>query len=401
MNCVKRLASVFLSLALLLHPAFAMEEADETEWVETMSSTEELAGKIGAAVLLERETGTVIYALSEKQHLPIASVTKIMTLLLTAERIDSGEISLEDEVSCSAYAASMGGSQIFLEEGEKMKLSDLIKSVAVSSANDAAVVLAEYISGSEGDFVELMNRRAKQLGMEDTLYANCTGLPCEGEHYSCAYDVGIAACALLSHDWIREYTTIWTDSVRDGSFGLSNTNKLIRFYPGATGLKTGFTQEAMYCLAASAERDGVEYVAIILHAPSSDVRFESAKLLLNHAFANYRLIRFEAAEAIPPVRVNMGVTEWIQPVPQGENRLLVKAEQARGIRREVQLTESVEAPVAEGSVLGSIRLLDESGTLLTAQSLVAGESVERVHWKSMLVRYLSLFFTGQHEITIK
>ncbi len=397
----RRIPALLLAAALLIQPVWANEEPEGEDpeiWeaVEALSSLEDVAGAVGGAVLMERETRTCLYESGGDERLPIASVTKVMTLLLIAEQVERGELRPEDTLTCSAYAASMGGSQIFLQEGERMTVEDLVKAVAVSSANDAAVLLAEASAGSESAFVQRMNRRAEELGMTNTLYANCTGLPCEGEHYSSARDVALLSCRLLEQDWIRGFTTIWTDSVRDGEFGLSNTNKLIRFYPGATGLKTGFTQEAMYCLSASAERDGMEFVAVILHAPSSDVRFESAKLLLNHAFANYRLVEVLPEEVLPPVPVTLGVCPWVQPVPAGERKLLLEKSQVSGLRKEVTLAEGVEAPVAAGQSLGWLRLLDESGKELARIELTAGEEVPRVTWGAMFLRLLRLTFTGKN-----
>lgn len=394
-----RALALILAALLLGLPVLAEEEEegfDSGAWaaVETLASPEDVSAAVGAAVLMERETLTCIYESEAHKHLPIASVTKVMTLLLVAEQVDRGELKLEQKLSCSAYAASMGGSQIFLEEGEEMTVEDLIKSVAVSSANDAAVVLAEAAAGSEGAFVQRMNSRAKELGMADTVYANCTGLPCEEEHYSCAWDIALLSCRLLTCDWIRNYTTIWMDTVRGGAFGLSNTNKLIRFYPGATGLKTGFTQEAMYCLSASAQREGTEYVAVILHAPSSDVRFESAKLLLNHAFANYRLLELLPDEALPPVPVTLGASAWVQPVLAGQQKLLLEKGRVSGLRKELSLMESVEAPVQAGQSLGRLRLLDAAGNELASLELAAGEAVPRVTWGSVLLRLLRMLFTG-------
>ena len=398
MKGIHRAVCLFLAVLLLALPVRAEEEEgfDGEAWeaVETLASPEDVAASVGAAVLMEKETQTCIYESEGHKRLPIASVTKIMTLLLVAEQVDRGELELGQKLTCSAYAASMGGSQIFLEEGEVMTVEDLIKSVAVSSANDAAVVLAEAVAGSEGAFVQRMNDRAKELGMEDTLYANCTGLPAEAEHYSCAWDIALLSCRLLRCAWIRDYTTIWTDTVRGGTFGLSNTNKLIRFYPGATGLKTGFTQEAMYCLSASAQREGTEYVAVILHAPTSDVRFESAKLLLNHAFANFKLVELLPDEVLPPVAVSMGASPWVQPVAAGEQKLLLEKGRTSGLRKELSLEAEVEAPVEEGQTLGWLRLLDASGSELARLELRAGESVPRVTWGAMLLRLLRLTFLG-------
>ncbi len=400
MKKLRRVWAMILMLALLALPAGAEdgeeEDFDPENWaaVEALSSLEDVSASVGAAVLMERETRTCLYESEARRHLPIASVTKVMTLLLVTELVDRGDLQLEQRVTCSAYAASMGGSQIFLEEGETMTVEDLIKAVAVSSANDGAVALAEAAAGSEGAFVEQMNQRARDLGMADTVFANCTGLPTQGEHYSCAWDIAILSCRLLDCEWIRNYTTIWMDSVRDGAFGLSNTNKLIRFYPGATGLKTGFTQEAMYCLSASAMRDGAEYVAVILHAPSSDIRFESAKLLLNHAFANYQLVEILPDAALAPVPVHMGTSPWVQPVLSGQTKLLLEKRQISGLRKEITLAEEAEAPVEAGQALGYLRLLDGEGRELARAELTAGETVPRASWGAVLLRLMRILFLG-------
>ena len=220
-----------------------------------------------SAILMEKETGTVLYENNAHEKLEPASVTKVMTLLLIMESLDSGRIKKEDMVSVSAYAASMGGSQVFLEEGEQMSVHDLLKCIAVSSANDAAVAMAEHLTGSEAAFVDRMNSRAAELGMKDTHFSNCTGLPV-GEHYTSAHDIALMSRQLiLHHPDIQSYATIWMDSIRGGAFGLSNTNRLIRFYNGATGLKTGFTDSALYCLSATAERDGMELISVIMKSP--------------------------------------------------------------------------------------------------------------------------------------
>ena len=379
----KRIALIVVFiLALGLLPVRA-EEAEEVfdpepwESVEAMASLEDVAARVGAAVLVERETGTCLFEHNAHARLAPASVTKIMTMLLACEAMDAGSFTEETLLTCSAYASGMGGSQIFLKEGEQMSAGDLLKSVAVASANDAAVVLAEAVAGSEGDFVRRMNERAAELGMADTVFSNCTGLPAEGEHLTSAWDIALMSRALLGHDRIRAYTSIWTDSVRDGAFGLSNTNKLVRFYEGCTGLKTGFTQEAMYCLSASARRDGTEYVAVVLHAETSAERFEAAKLLLNHAFAGWTL-RNVLPEALPPVAVTLGREKYLQPVLTGDPRLLLRKEEAAKLQQELTVEERVEAPVAAGQELGRLRVLDGSGNVLLTLPVTAPAAVERL-----------------------
>ncbi len=397
---VRKLCFCFmLAFSLLLRPALASEEEevfDPVPWeaVETLSSLEDVAGRVGAAVLMERETGTSLYEHNAHARLSPASVTKIMTMLLVCEALDGGGLTEETVVRCSAHAAGMGGSQIFLKEGEAMSVGDLLKSVAVASANDAAVALAEAVAGSEGEFVARMNERAGELGMKDTRFANCTGLPAEEEHLTSAWDIALMSRELLGHDRIRAYTSIWTDSVRDGAFSLSNTNKLVRFYQGCTGLKTGFTQEAMYCLSASALREGTEYIAVVLHAETSAERFEAAKLLLDHAFALWQLVDALPDGALPPVAVELGTEKYIQPVMGGSTKLLMKKAEAAALRKELELPEKTQAPVAAGQALGRLRLLDGEGRELLSLPVVAPAAVPRLGWGRVFLFCLRALVTG-------
>ncbi|MDO5311127.1 MAG: D-alanyl-D-alanine carboxypeptidase family protein, partial [Clostridia bacterium] len=272
-----------LSLALLFSSTAAYAELSAA--ADAKTSAQLINAKSG--ILMEASTGEVLYEQNADERLPIASVTKTMTMLLIMEALDEGKISLNDTVTVSEYAASMGGSQVFLEVGEQMSADDMLKAIAVASGNDAAVAMAEFISGSEGAFVEKMNKRAAELGCTNTHFINCNGLDETEEHYSTARDVALISRALISHKKIFDYTTIWMDSLRGGSFGLSNTNKLIRFYKGANGLKTGSTSTAKYCLSATAERDGMQLIAVIIAAPTTADRFSSASALLDFGFANF------------------------------------------------------------------------------------------------------------------
>ncbi|MCD7946612.1 MAG: D-alanyl-D-alanine carboxypeptidase [Clostridiales bacterium] len=311
--------------ALLLTAAFVslLPGAWATETEETTPVT--ISAKAG--VLMERETGTVLYEENAHEALEPASVTKVMTMLLVAEAIDSGSISLEDTVTASAYAASMGGSQVYLEEGEQMTVSEMLKAVAVASGNDAAVALAEHLRGSEEAFVAAMNQRAAELGMEDTHFCNCTGLPAEG-HVTSAYDIAVMSRELLSHEVIRDYTGIWMDTLRNGTFQLANTNKLIYYYDGATGLKTGFTQGAGFCISASAERDGMELIAVVLGSETSSDRFESAKTLLNYGFGGWTVTDVTGGVALPPVSVTLGEAESVPTTVEGDECSSPRAMQA-------------------------------------------------------------------------
>lgn len=344
-----------------------------------------------SAVLMDLATGTVLYEVNAHQPMAPASVTKVMTLLLIMEAIDSGKIGWQDMVTASEAAAAKGGSQVYLKVGETMSVEEMVKSIAVSSANDCACAMAEYIAGSEAGFVERMNQRAQELGMENTHFVNCTGLdddPSAAEHLTTAYDIAVMSRELLlNHPDIKRFTTIWMDTVRNGSFGLSNTNKLVRFYEGTTGLKTGYTSSAGHCLSASAQRDGLELVAVVLHCASSADRFQSAKALLDYGFANYALVPVQDEAALPAVRVVLGAQEEVKPVISGPEQLLIAKEQKQSITRGVTLEPSVQAPVSQGQRLGTltVRAGDE---VLAEVPLVAETAVTRLTWKDLFLDFL-------------
>ncbi|MDR2360899.1 MAG: D-alanyl-D-alanine carboxypeptidase [Oscillospiraceae bacterium] len=367
----------------------------EEPWVDVMADAADAIVASKSLLVMEKITGTVVSAHNEHERLAPASVTKVMTMLLIAEAIDGGNLNPDDVVTASANASGMGGSQIYLKENERMTVRDLLKSVAVSSANDASVALAEYLSGTEQAFVAKMNARAKELGMNDTVFANSTGLPTAAEHLTSAYDIAVMSRELIRHEFIREFTTIWTDTVRGGEFGLSNTNKLIRFYPGATGLKTGFTSEAMYCLSATAERGGVEFIAVIMGAPTSDQRFDAAKALLNSAFADYTLVDTAPSEPIAPALVPLGKVSTVQPVlPSGSEKLLITKDQAANLSRVIELYDDRAAPIEKGQEIGRLKVLDPTGRILADVPLAAGDSVGKLSWTDMLLKYLYVMFTG-------
>ena len=344
-----------------------------------------------SAVLMDLATGTVLYEANAHQPMAPASVTKVMTLLLIMEAIDSGKIGWQDMVTASEAAAAKGGSQVYLKVGETMSVEEMVKSIAVSSANDCACAMAEYIAGSEAGFVERMNQRAQELGMENTHFVNCTGLdddPSAAEHLTTAYDIAVMSRELLlNHPDIKRFTTIWMDTVRNGSFGLSNTNKLVRFYEGTTGLKTGYTSSAGHCLSASAQRDGLELVAVVLHCASSADRFQSAKALLDYGFANYALVPVQDEAALPAVPVVLGAQEEVKPVISGPEQLLIAKEQKQSITRGVTLEPSVRAPVGQGERLGTlaVRAGDE---VLAEVPLVAETAVTRLTWKDLFLDFL-------------
>ncbi len=348
-----------------------------------------------AVVLMEKETGRVLYAENEHEKLEPASVTKVMTLLLVMEAIDAGALRYEDVVTVSDYAASMGGSQIYLKAGEQMTVEDLLKGACVASGNDACVALAEQVAGVTELFVDRMNNRAGELGMKDTHFVNCTGLPAAG-HVTSAYDIALMSRELiLRHPDVRRYTTIWMDTLRGGDFQLSNTNKLIRFYDGATGLKTGSTDSAGYCISATAERDGMELIAVTLKADTSQARFEDAKTLLNYGFSAYALLDAGAGVELPPVAVRLGTAAAVPPViDETGRRVLLERSKGAGAERTAELAELVEAPVAAGQELGRI-VLTAGGEELASVPVLAGESVPRLTWGEMFLRLLRLSVTGE------
>lgn len=384
---MKKTASILTALLLcflLAAPAAALDAQDP--------AAPEVAAP--SAVLIERETGTVLYAKDETERRPPASVTKVMTLLLIAEAVDSGELALDDMVTASERAASMGGSQIWLEVGEQLSVSDMIKCVAVVSANDCAVALAEHLCGSEAAFVERMNQRAEELGLENTQFTNCTGLFDDTAHYTCALDIAVMSRELLGHEWIKDYTTIWMDSVRDGASELTNTNKLVRYYEGCTGLKTGYTSTAMYCLSASAERDGTEYIAVIMHAESIESRNKDASALLDYGFANFRLCPLTSGEELPDVAVELGTEASVTPVYDGGGAVLLRTKDAQGLTWSLDLPESVAAPVRAGERLGTLTLSNSSGPVAEVPILAGGTS-ERLSAPGIFIRLVSLLFCAE------
>ncbi len=376
---MKRFLPAALAAALLITGAGAVTGAPEVT--------------APSVILMEKTTGTILYEQDAHAVYEPASVTKIMTLLLTFEALDAGLISLDQKVTASAHATSMGGSQIWLKENEQLTVDEMLKAVSVVSANDCSVALAELIAGSESAFVERMNQRAAELGMTSTTFHNCTGLPVEG-HVTTAYDIALMSRELiLNHPDIRNYTTIWMDSLRDGAFQLSNTNKLIRFYDGATGLKTGSTDAALYCLSATAEREGMELIAVGVHAPTSDDRFESAKALLNFGFAHYALLTVQPEQALPPVDVVLGESAVVQPLLSDQPTVLLEKAQAGNAQQSLSLAESVEAPVEAGQKLGELTV-SVDGQTVASIPLVAAEAVPRLGLGGIFLRLLDGMFAA-------
>ena len=372
---MKRVA-LFLVLCLLLSPL-------RVQAVEL-----ELSGK--SACLMDTATGTVLYEKNSHEKLAPASVTKVMTMLLIMEAIDSGKIKWDDTVTASEAAAAKGGSQIYLKVGETMSVSDMVKSIAVSSANDCACAMAEHLAGSESAFVDMMNARAKELGMNDTHFVNCTGLDDDEnakDHLTSAYDIALMSRELLkNHPDIKKFTTIWMDTVRDGAFGLSNTNKMVRFYSGCTGLKTGFTSGAGYCLSASAEREGLELIAVVMGCDTSANRFAACKSMLDYGFANFALAQPELP-ADSKVPVKLGVSDFASAVPAQETKLLIDKAQRGSVTTEVTLEESVTAPVSLGQRLGTLRI-KAGEQILTEVPMVAQDAVPRLSYGQVIIRVL-------------
>ena len=343
-----------------------------------------------AALLMEKTTGQILFAQNEHEKLEPASVTKIMTLLLTMDAIDSGALAYDDVVTVSANAAGMGGSQVFLAEGEQITVEDLLKCVCVSSGNDAAVALAEKVAGVTELFVEQMNNRARGLGMDDTHFVNPTGLTAEG-HVTSAHDIALMSRELLTkHPDIRSFTTIWTDSIRNGTFDLANTNKLIRRYDGATGLKTGYTASAGYCISATAEREGMELIAVVMKGETADKRNADAKALLNYGFSAYALVSAAPEEPLPALPVTMGEVDTVAlTLPPDALTAVVEKAQAAALERRIDLPESLPAPVRQGQQVGTLTLCSGDTELMTVPILAAEDAAGR-SWGRMFTDLLKM-----------
>ena len=377
---MKKLLCAALCIVMLTSPVYA---------INTLTD-DDIDISAPSAILMEKVTGEVIYEKNSHERLPPASVTKVMTMLLIVEAVERGDISLDDTVIASERAASFGGSCVFLEEGEKMSVAEMLKCICVVSANDCAVAMAEHLCGSEQTFVARMNDRARELGLKDTNFKNCTGLFEDDEHYTSAYDIAVMSRELIRHDMIKDYTTIWMDTIRGGEFGLSNTNKLVYYYDGCTGLKTGFTEKAMYCLSATAEREGVEYIAVIMHADTIDKRNNDAKALLSYGFANYRLMPLRSPDVLPPVRVTLGSADSVQPVYDGAEAALVPKNGIGEVSYELDLPDTLPAPVEKGQQIGTLRVVSD-GKELYSVKLLADSSVARASFGRTLLELVKSY----------
>lgn len=346
-------------------------------WLETAAFTGNFDVK--SAVLCEAGTGRVLYQKNMDAKLPIASVTKVMTMLLTMEAIDDGRLKYTDTVTASQHASSMGGSQIYLEVGEALTVDDMLKAIAVASANDAAVAMAEHIAGTEESFAELMNAKAESLGCKNTNFVNASGLPVEGA-YSSAYDVALITRELLKHKDILKYTTIKIDTLRNGAFGMANTNKLIRYYKGANGMKTGYTDSAGYCLSGTAERDGMTLIAIVLGGVTSDERFACAKAMLDYGFATYKTVTPQP-EIPQKVRVTGGTDAYVETY--FEPLTLLDSKSGAGITADVYINEAIRAPIAEGDKIGSV-IYRSGGEELARADITAASDVPEADFLFLL-----------------
>ena len=363
---MKRIVSFMLLFSLLLSaPAYALEPLKDKD----------LAVDAPCAVLMEKSTGQILYEKNSHDRLSPASITKIMTLLLIIEDIEAGKIKSDDIVTASARAASFGGSCVYLEAGEKMTVHEMLKCIAVASANDCAVAMAEHLSGTEALFVERMNRRCQELGLTDTHFTNCSGIFDDTEHYTSAYDVALMSAELLKHDMIKDYSTIWMDSIRGGEFELSNTNKLVYWYQGCTGLKTGYTSTSRYCLSATAERNGDEYIAVIMHAETPEGRNKEAESLLDYAFACCRVIELNDGRQLPLLPVELGEKSHMALEYGGETKSL----QPKGAEPEYELEfeSRVIAPVKKGDSLGMVHVT-VGGKEVAQSPILAAEDVKRI-----------------------
>ena len=351
-----------------------------------------------SAILMEESTGNILYESNPDERLPIASVTKVMTMLLIMEAVDSGKISLDDMVTVSENAMSYGGSTMFLETGEQLTVNDMLKGIAVASANDGCVAMAEHLAGSESAFVDMMNEKAKELGMENTHFMNTNGLD-EDDHYSSARDVAIMSRELMKHETIFNYTSIWMDTLRGGKFQLANTNKLIRFYDGANGLKTGSTSKALCCLSAAAKRNDMQLIAVVLGAPTSAERFASAKSLLDYGFADYAVnTQITAGDEVQNIAVEKGVDKEVGVVAGDSCSTLVKKGQEDNITKEIKIDETITAPIEKKKKIGTMTI-SRDGEVIADIDLNASSAVEKKGIGLIIKDFFATIFFGSNNDT--
>ena len=399
------LSTIFIFQFLIIANAKTVtkENEDVVATFNTTTTSEEKSKqnlpieiKAKSAILMDVTTGQVLLEYNADEKLFPASVTKIMTMLLVMEAINDGRISLTDIVVCSENASKKGGSQIWLEPNEEMSVNDLLKATAIGSANDAATLLGEYISGSEEAFISFMNERAKELGMNNTHFDNATGLDDTSDtHLTTARDIGIMSVELMKHDLIQDYTTVWMDSLRNGETELVNTNKLVRFYSGTTGIKTGTTNKAGCCVSASAKRDDLHLVAVVMGSANSNERFETAKSMLNFGFSNYEIVNLEIDEgAFSMVEVLDGETAFVKPYIKSEAKLLLKKGEAEKLEQKVTLSENVGAPVSENQKLGNATF-SLNGKVVLEIPLLATEEVKKLTFYTSFKRIMNFLACGE------
>lgn len=385
---MRRMVSFSVILVLLMSlpipSAFAAEEKKSTE----------IASEVRSAILLERDTGKVLYEKNSKEQLPPASMTKIMTMLLIMEAIDKGKLSWDEKIRTSEFAASMGGSQIFLEAGEEMTTKDMLKGIAIASGNDASVAMAERIAGSEEAFIDMMNDKVKELGLKDTHFKNTTGLP-ESGHYSSAYDMAIMAKELLKYEDITKFTGLYEGYLRentDKKFWLVNTNKLVRFYPGVDGLKTGFTAEAKYCLTATAQKDGMRVIAVVFGAPTSKSRNAQVTKMLDYAYSQFQTHPlYKRNQLISQAKVSKGQDKTVEAVTSESLSLLTKkGEKTEDVKRKVIIQKNLKAPINKGDKVGTIKLIRD-GKVVLESPLVAKNAVKEASWWTLYKRSFGMF----------
>ncbi|WP_422664949.1 D-alanyl-D-alanine carboxypeptidase family protein [Aneurinibacillus uraniidurans] len=396
---MKKIAGVLLSIALLLSPAavFATEQGKGKAAQPETGQNTDIAPNAMSAVLIDRDTGTILYEKNGHKPLPPASITKVMTMLLAMEAMDRGELKLTDKVRTSEYAASMGGSQIFLEPGEEMSVDEMLKGIALASGNDASVAIAEHLAGTEQAFVKKMNQRAKELGMDDTTFLNPNGLPIAG-HVSSAHDIALMSRELLKHEQITKYTGLYQDYLRKDSkkpFWLVNTNRLVRFYAGADGLKTGYTSEAKYCLTATAKRGNMRVIAVVMGEPDSKTRNQEVSSMLDYAFNQYDSHPlYKDHQVVRTVKVEKGMKEQVNIlVPYRFSMLVKKGEKPEQYERVVNMPETLPAPIKKGVKLGEL-LIKKDGKILSKVDLVAAETIEQASWWELMKRTTRKMFGG-------
>ena len=384
---MKRVICFFICVCFMMHSVVVFAE-----------SNTDLGLNAKSAILMEESTGNILYESNPDERLPIASVTKVMTMLLIMEAVDSGKISLDDMVTVSENAMSYGGSTMFLETGEQLTVNDMLKGIAVASANDGCVAMAEHLAGSESAFVDMMNEKAKKLGMENTHFMNTNGLD-EDDHYSSARDVAIMSRELMKHETIFNYTSIWMDTLRGGKFQLANTNKLIRFYDGANGLKTGSTSKALCCLSAAAKRNDMQLIAVVLGAPTSAERFASAKSLLDYGFANYAVnTQITAGDEVQKIAVEKGVEKEVGVVAGDSCSTLVKKGQEDNITKEIKIDETITAPIEAGQKIGTMTI-SRDGEVIADIDLNASSAVEKKGIGLIIKDFFATIFFGSNNDT--